>query len=412
VLVATVRSLLRARAAEDAVREALAREQAARAAAEEANRTKDDFLATLSHELRSPLGSILMWVELLRSGRLEASQTTHALRAIERSARLQVRLIDDLLDVSRIIAGKMVLDTGPVDLPAVAEAALDSVRTAAEAKSIDLRVSVEPFVGPLTGDAARLQQVLWNLLSNAVKFTPRGGRVDLRVERRPSHAEITVADTGQGIAPDVLPHVFERFRQADASSTRTHGGLGLGLAIVRHLVELHGGTVEAHSAGPSTGTTFVVRLPLPERTGADAPRTTGGAHLTVVPMPTLSGLRVLVVDDERDARDAVATVLALCGATVTAVTSVADAVESLQAARPDAVVSDIAMPAEDGFTLIRRLRELPGAAGIRAVALTAYASREDRRRILDAGYDAYMTKPIDATELVATVARLARPSAA
>lgn len=411
VLVATVRSLLRTRVAEDALRDALGREQAARTAAEAANRAKDEFLATLSHELRSPLGGILMWVALLRSGRLDPARVQHVLEAIERSARLQVRLIDDLLDVSRIISGKMVLDVTQVDLRAAIEGAVESVRTAAEAKGVTLRSTIEPEAGPLAGDPARLQQVIWNLLSNAVKFTPRDGTVDVRVARRDSQVEISVADTGQGIEPAFLPHVFERFRQADSSSTRRHSGLGLGLAIVRHLVELHGGSVEAQSAGLGHGTTFIVRLPVPSARPAARP-SAPGTRVPTVPLPTLAGIRVLVVDDERDARDAVAAVLELCGAEVTAVSSVADAVASFSGTPPDAVVSDIAMPAEDGFALIRRLRGSVRGNGVRALALTAYASADDQRRILDAGFDAYMTKPIDATELVAAIARLTTGEAA
>jgi signal transduction histidine kinase len=408
VLVATVRALLRARIAEDAVREALGREQAARVTAEAANKSKDEFLATLSHELRSPLGGIFMWVELLRSGRLDEARKRHAYEAIERSARLQMRLIDDLLDVSRIISGKMVIDVGSVDLAATVESALESVRTAADVKAIELRSTVDPSLGPLSGDASRLHQVVWNLLSNAVKFTPQGGRVELTVERRPSHLEMTVTDTGQGIEPSFLPHIFERFRQADSSSTRAHSGLGLGLAIVRHLIELHGGTIEASSAGMGKGSTFTVRLPMASTPTAAPSRRAHASQPQTVALPTLAGIHVLVLDDERDARDAIATVLELCGAEVTAVASVADAVARIEGNRPDAIVSDIAMPAEDGFALIRRLRAIAGGATLPALALTAYASSADERRILDAGFNAYLTKPIDATELVATVSRLAR----
>jgi signal transduction histidine kinase len=262
VLVATIRALLRARRAEDALREALAREQGLRSAAEAANRAKDDFLATLSHELRSPLGAILTWASLLRTGRLDERRTKQAVEAIERNTRLQVRLIEDLLDVSRIISGKMRLEFALVDLGTVVEAALDSVRGVASAKGIRIESTVDPSLGPVSGDAARLQQVLWNLLSNALKFTPKAGRVEIRLTGVDSVAQIEVTDTGSGIDATVLPHIFERFRQADSSTTRAEGGLGLGLALVRHFVELHGGTVEAKSEGLGKGATFLVRLPL------------------------------------------------------------------------------------------------------------------------------------------------------
>ncbi|HJQ74929.1 MAG TPA: ATP-binding protein, partial [Gaiellaceae bacterium] len=316
VLVATVRALLRARQAEDALRDALAGEQAARSVAEAANRTKDEFLAMLSHELRSPLGAILTWVTLLRGGGLDEARTGRALEAIERNTRLQVKLIEDLLDVSRIISGKMRLEMALVDLDTVVEAALDAVRPAAEARGVTLAAVLDPTVEPVSGDAARLQQVLWNLLSNAVKFTPKGGRVEVRTEGHASRTEIRVSDTGRGIDPAFLPYVFDRFRQADSTTSRPEGGLGLGLAIVRHLVELHGGTVEAQSSGLGRGATFTVRLPLP------AVRTASGARVgaaTAAPLAGLEGVRVLVVDDEADAREAIVAVLEGAGARVIAV---------------------------------------------------------------------------------------------
>jgi CheY-like chemotaxis protein len=287
-------------------------------------------------------------------------------------------------------------------------AAMENVRAAADAKGVDFSATVDPGVGSISGDGARLQQVVWNLLSNAVKFTPRGGRVDLRAERGDGELRMTVADTGEGIAPEFLPHVFERFRQADSSSTRTHTGLGLGLAIVRHLVELHGGSVRVASAGKGGGTTFTVRLPATSASAGAAPRAAATITRSGMPIPTLASKRILVLDDERDARDAIATVLELCGAQVVAVSSVADAVARISGEAPDAIVSDIAMPTQDGFALIRQLRGLAGASRVPAIALTAYASAEDQRRILAAGFDAYLTKPIDATELVATIARLTR----
>ncbi|HVQ76876.1 MAG TPA: response regulator [Candidatus Binatia bacterium] len=415
VLVATVRALLRAREAEDAVRAALAREQAARASAEMANRTKDEFLATLSHELRSPLGTILTWVTLLRAGRVEGEQIARAFEVIERNTRLQVKLIEDLLDVSRIISGKMRLELGLVELAVVVEAALDSVRPAALAKGIRLETVVDPRVGPVSGDAARLQQVVWNLLSNAVKFTPRNGRVGVRVKSEDSQAHIQITDTGRGIESVFLPHIFERFRQADASTTRTEGGLGLGLAIVRHLVELHGGTVEAYSPGSGQGATFTVKLPLPAvRTmlAADAPGPPGQWRIAPAPMANLAGLRVLVLDDEPDAREAISAVLTGCGARVTAAATVQEALRALLA-DTDVVVSDVAMPEEDGYRFIQEVRGRPATEGgrIPALALTAHASGPEQQRILVAGFDAYMSKPVEATELACAVARLAgRPA--
>jgi signal transduction histidine kinase len=411
VLVATVRALLRARRAEDALRDALEGEQAARAAAEAANRTKDEFLATLSHELRSPLGAILTWVTLLRSGGVDEGRTTRALEAIERNTRLQAKMIEELLDVSRIISGKMRLDVGLVDLSVVVDAALDSVRPAAQAKAIRLEAITDPTLGPIAGDAARLQQIVWNLLSNAVKFTPRAGRVEIRVEGLDSWAQIRVADTGRGIEPGFLPHIFERFRQADSTSTRSEGGLGLGLAIVRHLVELHGGTVEVRSPGLGAGTTFTVQLPLPAvRTaiaGSDPGRVTR-VRLPTVPLPTLAGVRVLVLDDEQDARDAITAVLEGCGAAVTPTESVRQAVTMLCERDIDVVVSDIAMPGEDGYQFIRELRRRIAASEIPALALTAYAGADAQQRVLAAGFDGFLAKPIEATELAAAVARLAK----
>jgi signal transduction histidine kinase len=411
VLIATVRALLRSRQAEDAMRDALNIEQAARTVAEEANRTKDEFLATLSHELRSPLGAILTWVTLLRSGRVDAARTPHALSVIERNTRLQVKLIDDLLDVSRIISGKMRLEVGLVDLTVVLSAALDAVRPAAEAKGVRLvSAPVAPF-GPISGDAGRLQQVVWNLLSNAVKFTPRGGRVDIELDTVESRAQIRVRDNGRGIDPAFLPHIFERFRQADASSTRAEGGLGLGLAIVRQLVELHGGTVVAESDGLGQGATFTVRLPLPAVTltqpGARV-RDAAQARAEVGGPLRLDGVRVLIVDDDRDAREAVAAVLEEWGASATAAPNVQDALQLLAGGEVDLLVSDIAMPGQDGYVLIRALRERErgGAAHVPALALTAYAGADEERRAFAAGFDNYLAKPVDARELVSAAQAL------
>jgi signal transduction histidine kinase len=412
VLVATVRALLRARAAEDSLRDALAREQDARSAAERANRAKDEFLALLSHELRSPLGAILTWVTLLREAPIDAAIAARGLETIERNARLQVKLIEDLLDVSRIVTGKTRLDLGVIEIAPLVDAALESVGPAAVAKGVRLDAFVDPNFGPILGDPTRLQQVLWNLVSNAIKFTPKGGFVELRAERVDSQAVIRIRDSGKGIDPSFLPFIFDRFRQADSSTTRSEGGLGLGLAIVRHVVELHGGTVEAHSPGIGQGSTFTLRLPLPalrEASRSIAPRRAPGA-IEGRGWELLSGLRLLVVDDEQDARDAIGAVLASAGASVASAASVREAITAIHLTPPDVIVSDIAMPVEDGFTLIRELRtRLPaGATRIRALALTAYAGEHAEERVADAGFDGYLTKPIEAAKLVRAVAALAR----
>ena len=415
VLVATVRALLRARLAEDGLRDALLREQTTREAAESANRTKDEFLAMLSHELRSPLGVILTWVSLLRTGRVEEPGRARALEAIERNTRLQAKLIDDLLDVSRIISGKMSLEVGVVDLGAVINAVIESVRPAAAGKLIELSVDEGTTIEEVSGDAARLQQVVWNLLSNAVKFTPRGGRVGVRIDRSESHVQITVTDTGRGIDPVFLPHMFERFRQADSSTTRSEGGLGLGLAIVRHLVELHGGTVGAGSAGVGKGSAFTVRLPLRAvRTSAATNQPPRMARLPIplTPLADLAGTHVLVLDDEPDAREAIAAVLEGCAAEVAAVATVSEALAALERGAVEVVVSDIAMPSEDGYCFIQAVRQLPAERGGRVpvVALTAHAGTQERDRIFAAGFDAYLTKPVEPRDLAATVARMATRS--
>jgi len=411
VLIATVRALLRARQAEETMREALRREQKARTTAEDANRIKDEFLAVLSHELRSPLGAILTWATLLRSGAIDPERMHRGLEAIERNARIQTRLIDDLLDISRIISGKSVLDIAVVELGPVIEGAVESVRPAAEAKGIRLEVAVDPTVGPVTGDALRLRQVVWNLLSNAVKFTPRGGRARVEVDSTASQAIIRVRDDGRGIAPDFIGHVFERFRQADSSTTREEGGLGLGLAIVRHMVEQHGGTVSAESPGPGRGSTFTIRLPLPAVRVASEP----GELRRRIPasvLPRLDGLRTLVVDDEHDAREAVAAVLEASGARVSIADGASAALEALARGSFDAMISDIGMPGQDGFALIRRVRELEGdGRRMPSLALTAYANQLELRRMLDAGFDASLVKPIEARDLIREVARLARAEA-
>jgi PAS domain S-box-containing protein len=392
-------------------------EKKARDEAERASRAKDEFLATVSHELRNPLNAILGWTRMLRAGKLDATKSARALEAIERNADVQASLVEDMLDVSRIITGKLLLNVSAVDMRQVATAALDTVRMAAEAKQIDVRVLLEDEAQLLSGDAERLQQVAWNLLSNAIKFTPRGGWIELRTRRDGSQAELSVRDSGQGICRDFLPHVFERFRQADSSSTRVHGGLGLGLAIVRHLVELHGGTVGVTSDGEGMGATFTVRLPLravaPE--GDDLPAPARGYARAVRPLgepSLLEGVRVLVVDDEHDARELLAAVLEHHGAVVLSAGNVDEALASLSSANPDVLVSDIGMPGADGYELMRRVRAgTPPSASIAAAALTGFARPEDGRRALDSGFDAHLAKPADPATLVETVERLARLTA-
>jgi PAS domain S-box-containing protein len=416
-LVGISRDITERKRAEEARLE-LAREQAARAEAEAANRLKDDFLATLSHELRTPLTAILGWAKLLADGHVAGEKAADAFSAIYRNARTQARLIDDLLDVSRVITGKLRIEFGVVNLSSVVEAAASVVRPAADAKGVELRVSLEAEGLTVNGDAARLQQVVWNLLTNAVKFTPRGGRVRLRLRAAGSRAEVAVEDTGQGIDAEFLPHVFERFRQADMGTTRRHGGLGLGLAIVRHLVELHGGEVAAESGGADKGSTFTVRLPL--KSSSDAGRTLAcaeepGAAAAAFDAraAALGGLKVLVVDDEPDARRLLAEVLERRGAEVLAASSAEEALEMLQLWRPDVLLSDIGMPDGDGYELIRRVSALPEEEGGRtpAAALTAYAGPSDRDRALASGFQLHVAKPVEPSELAAAVARLAAGAA-
>ena len=387
----------------------LAAERAARAEAESANRTKDEFLATLSHELRTPLNAILGWAQLLAVGGVEGEEFTHALETIERNAKVQAQLIEDLLDLSRIISGKLRLELEKVDLPAAVEAALDSVRPTAEAKGVRLVPILDSHATPVLGDPNRLQQVVWNLLSNAIKFTPKGGKVQLFLQATGDQAEIVVSDTGQGIKAEFLPYVFDRLRQQDASSTRRHGGLGLGLAIVRHLVELHGGSVAAESRGENKGATFSVRIPLadPRRL---AGRESASRALAQNRDGALNGVRILVVDDEADARELVGHILRRSGAQVTAVGTAREAFDLMGELHPDILISDLSMPEEDGYSLIRRIRSLQEGQGGRvpAVALTALARNEDRRQALLAGYQMHLAKPIEPAELTATVATLVK----
>ncbi|HEX5085174.1 MAG TPA: PAS domain S-box protein [Blastocatellia bacterium] len=387
-------------------------EQQARRQAEEANRMKDEFLALVSHELRSPLNAILGYAALLRYGGFDVRKIKQAAEVIERSGKAQAQLIDDLLDTARIISGKLRLEVGPVDLVSVIEQAVQTIHPAADAKGISLSTNLPSEIGQITGDPARLLQVVWNLLSNAVKFTPQGGRVEARLERIDPYIRLTVSDTGKGISPDFLPYVFDRFRQADPSSARRYGGLGLGLTLVKYLVELHGGTIEAASAGEGRGATFKVTLPV--RAVATPLRAAGGEPVSVRSSGELAGARALVVDDENDARELIETVLTQYGAEVVAVSSAAEAYSLITTTppqrRPDVMVSDIGMPDEDGYSLIRRVREWERARGphIPAVALTAYGRIEDRVRALNAGFQMHVAKPVDPAELAAVIASLIR----
>ncbi|MBH8574271.1 DUF4118 domain-containing protein [Nostocaceae cyanobacterium CENA369] len=389
----------------------LAREQAARAEAEAANRMKDEFLATLSHELRTPLNAMLGWTQLLKRRKFDEATNTQAIEIIDRNTQSLAQLIEDVLDVSQIIRGKLCLHTYPVNFAQVVSAAIDTVRLAAEAREITIECRFAPLVGVVMGDANRLQQVVWNLLTNAVKFTPNKGRVTVQLQQINSNIQLQVSDTGRGITPEFLPYIFERFRQGDNSITRSHKGLGLGLALVRHLVELHGGTVYAESPGIGQGATFIVDLPLkvtPVDTNQLSPLIEGEDSDRY--LPTLNGLRVLVVDDEPDALQLLTTILGQYGAQVMAVASALEALIALQQFHPDILVSDIGMPQEDGYTLIRKLRALSQEEGgrIPAIALTAYAKAEDRTQALLAGYQLHVPKPVDPTELVTIVANLTK----
>jgi PAS domain S-box-containing protein len=385
-------------------------ERAARSEAERASIIKDEFLATLSHELRTPLSAILGWSQLLAAGDLPEEEIAQGLDSIERNARAQAQLIEDLLDMSRIISGKLRLDVQWTDVSNVLHQAVESVRPSADAKQIRLRKIIDPNAGPVSGDPTRLQQVFWNLLSNAIKFTPKGGNVDMLLERVNSHLEITVHDSGIGIRPEVLPVVFERFRQADSSTTRSYGGLGLGLSIVKNLVELHGGTVRAQSGGEGQGSTFIVTLPLaPIR--SDEKREHPASFKSPVPdvdRVRLPGIKVLVVDDEPDARDVLKRMLSQCEAEVTTAESARAGLELLQSQKPDVIISDIGMPGMDGYEFMREVRSLPPSDGGKtpAIALTAFARSEDRTRAMLAGYHVHVSKPIEPQELIATVGNL------
>ncbi len=393
--------------------QSLANERSLRSAAEHANRMKDEFLSTLSHELRTPLNAILGWSQLLRQGNVEPQELSQGLETIERNARVQTQLIEDLLDMSRIISGKIRIDIQRVLPIAFIEAAIRTIKPAADAKGIRLEQMLDPLAGPVSGDPGRLQQVIWNLLSNAVKFTPKGGKVQVVLERVNSHLEITVADTGEGIGPEFLPYVFDRFRQADASSTRKYGGLGLGLAIVKQLVELHGGTVRVKSPGAGKGASFVVHLPLtiihapPDDTRLH-PKTPSDEVRRAKPV-RLDGIKVLVVDDQTDAQELIRRVLEECGAQVITCSSAAEALPILQREKPAVLLSDIGMPEVDGYEFLKKVRALGADRGgqIPAVALTAFARSEDRTKALLSGFTVHVTKPVEPNELAATIASVA-----
>jgi signal transduction histidine kinase/CheY-like chemotaxis protein len=390
-------------------------ERAARSKAEQADRAKDQFLAMISHELRAPLSPILAWTRMLRDGLLTPEQSQRAFEVVERSARTQAQLIEDLLDISRIVEGKVRLQVRPVALAEVVQRSIESLGTAADAKGIRLQAVLDTTVPPIAGDADRLQQIAWNLLSNAVKFTPKGGRVHVTLERVNSHVELSVTDTGIGITADQLPHLFERFWQVDLTPTRAHSGLGLGLSIARQLTELHGGTITGESGGEGQGATFTVKLPtIPfMRTAGEEVRRHPilGEPSAAVPLAELRDVRVLLVDDDPESNEAARVVLDHRGAEVRVAASAAQALEIMQRWTPDVLVTDIGMPGEDGYALLRRVRAQPGAvAHVPAIALTAYASVDDRVRVLSSGFQLHLAKPADLGEMTAAIASLAATS--
>ncbi|MFN2493571.1 MAG: ATP-binding protein [Pyrinomonadaceae bacterium] len=404
--------------AEEALRIALVREQMARSEAETANRMKDEFLANVSHELRTPLNAIIGWSHLLRSGSLDEATVTRAMETIDRNAKSQAQLIEDILDVSRMITGKLRLNNEPVDISSVINAAIDSVQLAIDSKDLHLEVTLDPSARHTLGDSSRLQQVVWNLLANAIKYTPAGGRIEVKVNRAEQNLQIQVSDTGEGISRAFLPFIFDRFRQSDGTTTRKHGGLGLGLAIVRHLVELHGGTIKAESAGDGLGSMFTVELPLapsPQRTKQRKRRRTIVANVKpqevvqphVASLPSLEDVKVLLVDDDVDTLQMLGVMLADSKGIVQTASSVSEALEILEWYRPDVVVSDLAMPGEDGYSLIQQLRALEATKLIPTVALTSYVRVEDRTRALSAGFNMFVPKPVQPDELITAIANLA-----
>ncbi len=398
--------------AEEERAQLLISERAARAEAEQVNRTKDEFLATLSHELRTPLTAILGWSHLVRTGKLEHEQLLRAVETIERNARSQSQLIDDLLDVSRIITGKLQIEPRSIDLRTVIEAAIEAVRPSFEAKEIQFEMVMDSKTCPVSGDANRLQQIFWNLFCNAVKFTPAKGKVRVELKRCKPRITISVTDSGIGIKPEFVPYIFDRFRQADGSTTRAHGGLGLGLSIVKHLVELHEGSVEVESEGQDRGTTFTVSFPLASTRSSEVSQKPAAESQSNGIRPEFSrildGLRILVVDDEADSRDLVNAILTRCGGEVRCCESTEKALEVFREWKPDLLVSDIGMPIEDGYALIKKLRKLriKGAKQVPAVALTAYATKEDKARALEAGFQMHVPKPIEPGTLIQTIASL------
>jgi signal transduction histidine kinase/ActR/RegA family two-component response regulator len=412
-LVTAIQSALRARARQYEVRDSIEREHAARLDAERANAVKDEFLATVSHELRTPLSGILLWSGLMESGRLDTARTMEAIQSIRRSAELQSRLVEDLLDVSRMLCGKLQIQTEEIELAPATEHALEVVRPMAQARNIKIESFIDPVAGLVRADPDRVQQVVWNLLGNAVKFTPDGGRVSIDLQREGDHVAIRVSDTGQGIAADFLPHVFDRFRQADAAPARRHGGLGLGLAITYQLMELHGGAIAVDSAGADRGTLFTVRFPLARVDRAQrvaASRT----HADPLASQLLAGQRVLLVEDEAATRTALKVVLEHAGAEVIAVDSAAAALREVEQSVPrgvfpDVVLSDIGLPGEDGFSLIRHLREHARAAGrplpLRAIAISAYTAAAIADRAIASGFQSYIAKPVNGDELIEILRR-------
>ena len=401
--------------AQEQLRASLAREQLARAEAETANRLKDEFLATVSHELRTPLNAIMGWSHIVRHRRVDHATLERAFETINRNAKAQAQLIEDILDVSRVITGKLHLNMGPVDLAAVINSSVDSVQFAANSKEIQLGVMLDPSVRHTLGDAGRLQQVIWNLLSNAIKFTPVGGRVEVKVEGVDAEVQISVSDNGAGISAEFLPYIFDRFRQADGSLTRNHGGLGLGLAIVRHLVDIHGGSVKAESDGENCGSTFIIRLPL--KTAEKRAEMVRGEIGSLWPvseqdvhfLPLLENVQVLLVDDNQDSLQILSDMLSERKAKVQPASSVAEALEVLEWFKPDVLVSDLAMPGEDGFSLIGKLRRADRGSEIPAIALTALVRVEDRTRALAAGFNMFVPKPVEPTELITAIASLTEP---
>jgi signal transduction histidine kinase len=401
------------RRSEERLRLALGHAEQARAEAERANRLKDQFLAVLSHELRSPLSAILGWVHILKTGAIDDATRAKAIETISRNAHLQTRIISDILDVSSILAGKLRLTLEAVDLPAVAMGALDMLRPAAKAKNLDVATDFGKEASPIRGDSARLQQAVWNVLSNAIDFAPENGHVEIRLRYEPSTVAITVTDDGPGIRPDFLPFIFDRFRQEDSSSTRTHHGLGLGLAIVQHLVTLHGGSVTAANRTDRSGAVFTIVLPrgagVAERADPSIEQTSrADGHDWLNAAPSLKGVRVLVVDDAADSREVAAEILRRCGADATVAASAREALEVVKSRPPNVILADIEMPDEDGYSFLRKVRALPCA--IPVAALTAYASEEDRANVLAEGFTTHVPKPFVPLDLAKIVARLAESS--